>query len=122
MTVDDEGPFYGSVSGRFLGLDLLEPLYLGGVPNFRSIHKLSGFSRGLVGCIGRLVVGSVSAELVRDATNSRGITTCETCALNPCENGGVCQEAYTEQGTVLYLIFQLNVIKSSEKNGKVYCS
>jgi len=49
MMVDDtDGPFYGSVGGRFLGLDLLEPLYLGGVPNFRSIHKLSGFSRGMV--------------------------------------------------------------------------
>lgn len=100
MMVDDtDGPFYGSVGGRFLGLDLLEPLYLGGVPNFRSIHKLSGFSRGMVGCIGRLVVGaSPPIELVQDATTSRGITTCETCALNPCEHGGVCQEAYTEQG------------------------
>ena len=90
MLVDEDGPFTGSVSGRFLGLDLLEPLYLGGVPNFRSIHKLSGFNRGCVGCIGRLVVGTPPSELVRDATNSRGITTCETCALNPCEHGGVC--------------------------------
>ena len=101
MLVNDgheSGPFTGSVGGRFLGLDLLEPLYLGGVPNFRSIHKLSGFNRGFVGCIGRLVVGTSPSELVRDATNSRGITTCETCALNPCEHGGVCQEAYTEQG------------------------
>lgn len=99
MTVDEDGgTFHGSATGRFLGLDLIEPLYIGGVPNIRSIHKLAGFSRGFVGCIGRLVVGSSAHELVRDATNSRGITTCETCALNPCENGGVCQEAYTRQG------------------------
>ncbi|XP_046437149.1 basement membrane-specific heparan sulfate proteoglycan core protein-like isoform X37 [Daphnia pulex] len=99
MTVDEDGgTFHGSVTGRFLGLDLIEPLYIGGVPNIRSIHKLAGFTRGFVGCVGRLVVGSAAHELVRDATNSRGITTCETCALNPCENGGVCQEAYTQQG------------------------
>ena len=98
MTVDGDGPFYGSVVGRFLGLDLIEPFYIGGVPNIKSIHKLAGFSRGFVGCIGRLVVGSSAHELMRDATTSRGVTTCETCALNPCENGGVCQEAYTEQG------------------------
>jgi len=98
MSVDGQGPFTGSVSGRFLGLDLLEPLFIGGVPNFRSIHRMAGFSRGFVGCISRLVVGNSHHELVRDATKSRGITTCETCALNPCLNGGVCQEAYAEHG------------------------
>lgn len=98
MIIDDENAYHGAVGGRFVGLDLIEPLYVGGVPNFRSIHKQAGFTRGFVGCVARLVVGSVAHELVRDSANSRGITTCETCALNPCDNGGVCQEAYTELG------------------------
>ena len=49
MTVDDQAPVYGAVVGRFLGLDLLEPFYVGGVPNFKSIHKQAGFFRGFVG-------------------------------------------------------------------------
>jgi hypothetical protein len=49
MVVDDDQPIYGSVTGRFIALDLLEPLYIGGVPNFKSIHKQPGFFRGFVG-------------------------------------------------------------------------
>jgi hypothetical protein len=50
------------------------------------------------GCISRLLIGSVHHELVRDATLSQGVTTCETCAVNPCLNQGVCQEATEPQG------------------------
>ena len=32
MYVDGQGPFVGTAEGRYLGLDLTEPLYLGGVP------------------------------------------------------------------------------------------
>jgi hypothetical protein len=52
----------------------------------------------LTGCISRLLIGSVHHELVRDATLSQGVTTCETCAVNPCLNQGVCQEATELQG------------------------
>jgi hypothetical protein len=50
------------------------------------------------GCISRLLIGPVHHELVRDATLSQGVTTCETCAVNPCLNQGVCQEATELQG------------------------
>jgi hypothetical protein len=49
MYVDGEGPYGGTALGRFQGLDLVEPLYVGGVPDFRNIHRLSGFTRGFVG-------------------------------------------------------------------------
>ncbi|XP_021927336.1 basement membrane-specific heparan sulfate proteoglycan core protein isoform X6 [Zootermopsis nevadensis] len=98
MYVDGEGPYSGTALGRFQGLDLVEPLYVGGVPDFRNIHRLNGFTRGFVGCISRLLIGSVHHELVRDATLSHGVTTCETCAVNPCLNQGVCQEATELQG------------------------
>jgi hypothetical protein len=49
MYVDGEGPYSGTALGRFQGLDLVEPLYVGGVPDFRSIHRLNGFARGFVG-------------------------------------------------------------------------
>mgnify|MGYP002716297710 FL=1 len=49
MYVDDEGPFTGSTTGTFQGLDLVEPLYVGGVSNFNNIHRSVGYTKGLVG-------------------------------------------------------------------------
>jgi hypothetical protein len=49
MYVDGYGPYSGTALGRFQGLDLVEPLYVGGVPDFRNIHRLNGFTRGFVG-------------------------------------------------------------------------
>ncbi|XP_069938272.1 basement membrane-specific heparan sulfate proteoglycan core protein isoform X44 [Cherax quadricarinatus] len=99
MTVDDDAPITGRSEGRFLGLDLLEPLYLGGVPDFTRIHEQAGFASGFRGCISRLVIGStVAIDLMRAAANKVEISSCETCAGNPCHNNGVCQEAYTEVG------------------------
>nr|CAD7571475.1 unnamed protein product [Timema californicum] len=98
MTVDNDGPFVGEAVGAFQGLDLVQPLYVGGVPNFKNIHRLNGFTSGFVGCISRLVIGRVESDLMRDATLSEGVTTCETCAVNPCHNQGVCQEAAQPQG------------------------
>lgn len=51
-----------------------------------------------LGCISRLVVGGVEHELVRDATATEGVTTCETCAGSTCKHNGVCQEAATPTG------------------------
>ncbi|XP_063241894.1 basement membrane-specific heparan sulfate proteoglycan core protein isoform X7 [Bacillus rossius redtenbacheri] len=98
MYVDDDGPFTGKTLGRYQGLDLREPFYLGGVPSFDDIHQDNGFTSGFVGCISRLVIGADESDLVHDATLSQGVTTCETCAASPCQNHGVCQEATEPQG------------------------
>ena len=47
--MDHHGPYRGRSGGSFKGLDLKEPLYIGGVPNFAETHRLSGFDRGFVG-------------------------------------------------------------------------
>jgi hypothetical protein len=49
MWVDREGPYSGTSQGKFLGLDLMQPLYLGAVPDFSKIHKQAGFNTGFVG-------------------------------------------------------------------------
>lgn len=70
MTVDDGAALHGRSEGRFVGLDLVEPMYLGGVPDFSRIHEQAGFTSGFKGCISRLVIGStVTADLMRDANN-----------------------------------------------------
>ncbi|XP_071451008.1 basement membrane-specific heparan sulfate proteoglycan core protein [Hetaerina americana] len=103
MYVDGAGPYTGSAAGRFQGLDLEEPLYIGGVPDFSNIHRLAGFTQGFVGCISRLVVGTKEHELVRDATSRDGVNSCDTCSSEEathCRNNGICQESSTANGFV----------------------
>ncbi|XP_014478060.1 PREDICTED: basement membrane-specific heparan sulfate proteoglycan core protein isoform X5 [Dinoponera quadriceps] len=98
MSVDGEGPYKVVAVGRRQGLDLKEPLYVGGVPSYNRINKEIEINSGFVGCISRLVLGEKQVDLIGDQTDSIGITNCETCAENPCNNGGVCQEASTKNG------------------------
>ncbi|CAG7838540.1 unnamed protein product [Allacma fusca] len=98
MVINEQGPFFGSIKGNFHGLDLIEPLYIGGVPNFGSIHRLAGQTKGFTGCISELVIGGKKQQLLRDSQTSRGVQTCDTCNLNTCKNGGICQEGLTHRG------------------------
>ncbi|XP_020284881.1 basement membrane-specific heparan sulfate proteoglycan core protein isoform X6 [Pseudomyrmex gracilis] len=99
MLVDGEGPYKVVAVGRRQGLDLKEPLYIGGVPNYNRLDKQVEANTGFVGCISRLVLGEKQVDLIGNQTGSVGITNCETChAENPCHNGGVCQEAATKNG------------------------
>ncbi|XP_070153239.1 basement membrane-specific heparan sulfate proteoglycan core protein isoform X5 [Polyergus mexicanus] len=98
MLVDGESSYKVIAVGRRQGLDLKEPLYIGGVPSYSEINKQSEVNTGFVGCISRLVLGEKQVDLIGDQTDSVGITSCETCAENPCNNGGVCQEAATKNG------------------------
>lgn len=49
MIVDESEHFTGSIYGSFQGLDLFEPLYVGGHPNFKHVHRLAGHTKGFVG-------------------------------------------------------------------------
>lgn len=99
MFVDGQGPYSEVASGRFSTLDLMEPLYIGGVPDYGIIRQqVGGASSGFVGCISKVVISNVPLDLTADHLTSTGVTNCETCAENPCVNNGVCQEAATDKG------------------------
>lgn len=50
MYVDGEGPFSEQSKGKYIGLELTEPLYLGGVANFNEISpEANGYAGGFVG-------------------------------------------------------------------------
>lgn len=84
---------------RFQGLDLVEPLYLGGVPRFEDIAPTSSTAkRGYVGCISNLILREQEIELKKDFTFADGVTSCEPCAEDPCANEGVCLETQTSHG------------------------
>lgn len=60
----DENQFYtGNSSGRMQGLDLAQPLYLGGVPDFSNIHKQNGFDTGFVGKCSNVLLTVVKLNL-----------------------------------------------------------
>lgn len=98
MFVDGRGPFSGQSPGKNQGLDLMETLFVGGVPSVNVISPQTGSSSGFVGCISRLIIGRLQHDLMRDAISKEEVTTCETCSENPCDNNGVCQEAQTKEG------------------------
>lgn len=45
----DGREYTGHVTGQFVGLDLVQPMYIGGVPNYQQIARASGHSQGFVG-------------------------------------------------------------------------
>ncbi|XP_076230674.1 terribly reduced optic lobes isoform X32 [Nomia melanderi] len=98
MLVDGTGPYKGVAVGRKQGLDVKELMYIGGVPADNTINKHAEVVSGFVGCISRLVIGEKEIDLNGNQAKNVGITNCETCAENPCNNGGVCQEAATKNG------------------------
>ncbi|XP_064212839.1 basement membrane-specific heparan sulfate proteoglycan core protein [Tribolium castaneum] len=98
MFVDGTGPFIGNAEGKYIGLDLSEQLYLGGVPDFDEISPEVGVSNGFVGCISRFKIGYNHIDITKQAKSKHGITTCETCSHDRCKNRGVCQEALSPEG------------------------
>ena len=50
MTVDGR-EYVGKSAGSFRGLDLLEDMYMGGVPNYNAIARNAGFRQGFVGTL-----------------------------------------------------------------------
>lgn len=49
MYVDGQGPYTVVADGKLIGLDLSEPLYLGGVPDFDDIAPEAEAEIGFVG-------------------------------------------------------------------------
>ncbi|XP_060518138.1 basement membrane-specific heparan sulfate proteoglycan core protein isoform X3 [Cylas formicarius] len=98
MFVDGKGPYIGEHEGKYFGLDLSEPLFLGGVPDYGNISPDVEIDRGLVGCVSRFKIGYAHQDILQEALNTTGITNCETCTENKCLNQGACQEALTTEG------------------------
>ncbi|XP_030363787.1 basement membrane-specific heparan sulfate proteoglycan core protein isoform X2 [Strigops habroptila] len=86
----------GTSQGRFQGLDLNEELYLGGYPDFSAVEK-TGLSRGFMGCVRQLRIQGEEVAFGDMDLQAHGITSCPTCQDQPCQNGGMCQDA--ESGT-----------------------
>ena len=72
MSVDGAPTLTGRSEGRHMGLELITPLYVGGVPQTAVMNPNANYSRGFEGCISRLVVQDSIVELTRDADEKVG--------------------------------------------------
>ncbi|XP_069730950.1 basement membrane-specific heparan sulfate proteoglycan core protein isoform X7 [Phaenicophaeus curvirostris] len=96
LALDGHPPVNGTSQGKFQGLDLNEELYLGGYPDFSALEK-TGLSRGFVGCVRQLRIQGEEVAFGDMDLQAHGVTSCPTCQDQPCQNGGVCEDA--ESGT-----------------------
>ncbi|XP_061400156.1 basement membrane-specific heparan sulfate proteoglycan core protein-like [Musca vetustissima] len=99
MQVDGQHPIAFPTLSASSSLDLVEDLYLGGVPSWdilpdEAIEQQVGFA----GCISRLTLQDSIIELMKEAKMKEGITACKPCDTNPCSNSGICLESQTEMG------------------------
>ncbi|KFB41336.1 AGAP003656-PB-like protein [Anopheles sinensis] len=99
LIVDDQTPVNFPEKLKFYGLSLDDHMFLGGVPSFDYVPASAVESReGFVGCISRLKLHDRELNLYGDALTTVGITVCEPCAEDPCNNAGTCMEAQSPQG------------------------
>ena len=99
LTVVGGESYKGTAPGRLKGLDLNTPFFLGSTPDLNLIQHQTRFSKGFVGCISRLIIGGVIQQISPAiVTKAVGLTECETCGTNPCENDAVCQETNSPKG------------------------
>ncbi|XP_038076283.1 basement membrane-specific heparan sulfate proteoglycan core protein-like isoform X2 [Patiria miniata] len=98
MQVDQQPEVHGNSSGGFLGLNLVQKLYLGGVRSFDMVPRAVRFENGFIGCISQFIINNQKIYLGSELGSRVGIQPCPTCEVDTCNNGGVCQEASTEFG------------------------
>ncbi|XP_024080868.1 basement membrane-specific heparan sulfate proteoglycan core protein isoform X3 [Cimex lectularius] len=99
LWVNGRGPVVGTSQGRFQGLDLTAPVYLGSVPSFDSLKPNTGFTEGFKGCISQFRMGDVVESIAeKDSLEWHNVKECETCSEDLCQNNGACQEEPNYRG------------------------
>ncbi|KRF94155.1 uncharacterized protein Dmoj_GI15893, isoform H [Drosophila mojavensis] len=97
IQLDEQHPVAFPTLTQIPQLELIEDLYIGGVPNWNQLPaEAVAHQTGFVGCISRLTLQGRTIELMKDAKLKEGITSCKPCAASPCANGGICLESQTE--------------------------
>ncbi|XP_037811627.1 basement membrane-specific heparan sulfate proteoglycan core protein-like isoform X4 [Lucilia sericata] len=97
MQVDDQHPVAFPTLSPSSSLDLVDDLYLGGVPSWDILPRDAVDQPvGFIGCISRLTLQGSIIELMKEAKVKDGITACQPCSDSPCNNGGICLESQTE--------------------------
>lgn len=90
--------YRGQVDGQFVGLDLEQPMYVGGVPNYRMVSPGAGYRQGFVGGVSRVEIRGVPLDIQTEALELVGVREFPVCQSRPCQRGGTCSPAATDTG------------------------
>ncbi|XP_075928964.1 basement membrane-specific heparan sulfate proteoglycan core protein isoform X5 [Petromyzon marinus] len=90
LTVNNEAPVVGSSQGKFQGLDLNEEMYVGGVPSFSRVTRITGIKTGFTGCVREMELQGEQVNFLTQPIKSVAVRDCPTCQDGPCQNEGVC--------------------------------
>ncbi|CAH1774180.1 unnamed protein product, partial [Owenia fusiformis] len=90
--------YRGRAPGNFRGLDLVDNMYLGGVPDYNKIPQAAGFRQGFVGAVSRVQLDGVQLDLGADAIEIINVIGYDSCKKKPCQNQGECLAASTDEG------------------------
>ncbi|KOB69323.1 Basement membrane-specific heparan sulfate proteoglycan core protein [Operophtera brumata] len=90
MYVENFGPFEVDTPENWI-LELQQPLYIGGVPDYNQLPEQLAGATGFAGCVSMLVLGREEKNIMMSRLDQYRVETCDTCAGNTCQNGGICQ-------------------------------
>jgi hypothetical protein len=92
MVINNEPPVTGSSQGTDDSLELENPFYLGGVPDYSQLPSWLGVNMGFVGCVRLLNVSQTNIvnDLIGSAIDGVNVNQCMLCSLNYCLNEGQC--------------------------------
>ncbi|XP_078729473.1 basement membrane-specific heparan sulfate proteoglycan core protein isoform X6 [Lampetra fluviatilis] len=90
LTVNNEAPVVGSSQGKFQGLDLNEEMYVGGVPSFSRVTRITGIKTGFTGCVREMELQGEQVNFLTQPIKSVAVRDCPTCQDGPCQNEGAC--------------------------------
>ena len=110
-------PERGVSHGDTVGLNLKTDLYVGGVADLR-VSPHAGILAGFKGCISELEISGHRVDLINDAISFKHILECGTgnsCASNPCRNGGTCLDRGDSFSCFCRLGFQGTVCSETEE-------
>ncbi|XP_047041100.1 basement membrane-specific heparan sulfate proteoglycan core protein-like isoform X2 [Helicoverpa zea] len=100
MDVDNTGPFIAESPQQWEVLELKQPLYIGGVPDYDQLPVDLAGASGFIGCTSMLLLGKEEKNIMMDSYERSSLSECNSCAPNLCLNNGVCQEARNERGYI----------------------
>uniref|UniRef100_H2Z5C7 Agrin n=1 Tax=Ciona savignyi TaxID=51511 RepID=H2Z5C7_CIOSA len=91
LSLDDQDPVYGHSPSQHSLLDLRQPLYIGGVPDYTRISPDAAIKTGLNGALQKVIFLNLplSPGVSVEQYNVRAFNA-HICFRNPCENGGTC--------------------------------
>eukprot|EP00117_Sycon_ciliatum_P026071 scpid29895/ scgid21485/ Basement membrane-specific heparan sulfate proteoglycan core protein; Perlecan; Endorepellin; LG3 peptide len=86
-------------AGNLYGLNLNEPMYLGGYPDLAALKDITAtnIDSGLVGCMQGVSISQTALDLRGDVQASHRVSQCTAWCEDKCRNGGLCSSSQVDK-------------------------